>query len=139
MGIFVGETDAEQDGRQAKDLLEGGDDWNRSALAVEHGRLPKSLFDSTPCGLDEWILKLGHPRFAAVHAGDRELDRFRGDLPYVILEELCDFLWVLVRHKPHADFRHRHGRNDGLGTFAGEAAKQSVHLERRPGPDAFEG
>ena len=79
--VFVGQADAEEHGRRAELLLERRDDRNRSAFPAEHRRLAEALLDGAAGRLDERIVVLGQPRLAAVHAGDRQLDRLRRDLP----------------------------------------------------------
>jgi hypothetical protein len=62
----------------------------------------------------------------------------RRHLLHVLLEQVADLFRILVRHQPHADLRHRHGRQHRLRAFAGESRQQAVHFEGRPRPHALE-
>ena len=63
---------------------------------------------------------------------------FGRDLAHVSLEQLGNLVRSLIRHQPHADLRHRDGRQHRLRAFAGEAGQQAVDLEGRPRPGALE-
>ena len=120
--------------RQAELLLERRDHRNRAAFAIEDRRAcrsPARWRGRRPARRD---CRSRHPRLAAVHAGELQLHRLRRDLLDVGLEQLRDLVRILIRHQPHADLRHRDGRNHGLGAFAGEAGEQAVDLEASAAP-----
>ena len=133
-----GRPDAEQHRRQAQLLLKRRHDGNRSALAREDRLLAEAALDRAAGGLDERVVERRHPRLAAVHARDLQLDGLRRDLPHVGLEQLRDLVRILIGHEPHADLRHRDGRQDRLRAFAREPGQQAVDFERRPRPRALE-
>ena len=87
--IFVRQADAEEHGRQPEDLLERGDDRDRTAFAVEDRGLAEALLDRAPGRLHERVVEVGHPRLAAVHARHLHLDRLRRNLLEVGLEQLA--------------------------------------------------
>ena len=133
--VLVRQADAEQHRRQPELLLERRHHRNRSALAREDRRPAEALLDRAAGGLHERVVVRRHPRLAAVHARDLQLDGLRRDLLARSASNSSAILFgILVRHEAHADLRHRDGRQHGLRAFAGEAGQQAVDLEASAAP-----
>src|SRR5262245_49964912 len=73
VGILIRQADPKEHGGDAELLLEGGDNRDRAAFAVEHRWLAETAFDGASSRLHERVVEVGHPRFAAVHACQADL------------------------------------------------------------------
>ena len=101
--------------------------WNVETTGIDPpsrlktGACAEALLDRAAGGAHVFVVELGHPRLAAVHARDLQLDGLRADLLQVGLEEIADLLRILIGHEAHADLGHRRRRQHGLRAFTGES------------------
>src|SRR6267142_3508880 len=83
VGVFVGQTEAEQDAGNFEGVMHLGDERNRAAFANENGLLAEALFQGG-LGLQEnGGLIRSDPRFSSAEAIKFAMNRFRQQLSNV--------------------------------------------------------
>ena len=75
VGVLVRRVEAQQDDRQAEDLLEAGADRDRAALADVDGRPPERRLEGARGGLRRGMVDRGQARVAAAEVRDARRGR----------------------------------------------------------------
>lgn len=94
------QSEAHQDGLDAKDALEVGDDGDAAAAAHGQGVLAECFGETFLCGLIGRQIDGADVAFAAVHGGDFHSDRAGRNGLDVVHEEAGYFLVLLVWNEP---------------------------------------
>src|SRR5260370_26540890 len=104
MGVFVRQTEAEQDARHLEGVVHLGHERDGTALANENGLLAEAFFESGLRFLENRSLVRSHPRFSSAQDFKLAMDRFRNKLSNVFLHELGDLVRILIGHQARGEF-----------------------------------
>src|SRR5881394_24457 len=101
------QAEADQHAGHFEGVIHLGDEGNRAAFADEHGLLAEAFFQ---CGLrllENRIVIRSSPRFSRAQEFKFAVNRFGQPLSNVLLDELRDLLWILIRDEARGEFCKR--------------------------------
>lgn len=138
MGVLIGQTKADEDARNVESVVHLSDEGDGAALADEHGFLAEAILEGRLGNVKNGVVISSHPGFTGAEEFKFASDGFGQELANVFFHQLGYFLGLLIRNQAGGEFCISFRRNDSFGAFALVTAPDSVELEGRPDPQAFD-
>jgi hypothetical protein len=138
VGVFIGETEADEDARNFESVMHLRDEGDGTTLANEDGFFPESFFERALRDLKDGCVERGDPWFAGAEDIELALYGFRQKFADVFFDELCNNVRILVGNETRGKFREGFRRDDGLRALALIATPHAVQFESWARPELFD-
>jgi len=104
VGVFVGQTEADQNARHFEGVVHLRYERNGTTLANENSLLAEALLQRGLCFLENGIVVRSHPRFSGAQDFKLAMDRSWEKLSNVRLHEFGDLVRILVGYQARGEF-----------------------------------